>query len=500
MSNAYQDPLPTIASKATEDGKHAETALQTPSHKDPLRSQPVDNRKPRTLVPARSLPFPMNVNAPEPSSTEKALGYTSFETSPQVHRRRATLPSMMLSPADAAVLQKMWSSPDLQPAAASPSKKVKPSIPSPLIGVAVTSGVNPKRRSRSAGALHEMARLQAENVDVRRRSAEIRYWHRVDSHDVGRPASKQSAESKSTRESPALSVAELSDAMADTGSSIHGGSRSFDFRSTTTTRTNTAERSVNIVEQRLSQLEFNMQHVSLSLQEFSAQPTQQRTVTIDRAPSGHRSQTSLTSERHGLPANPKDVFAVQTPSNNFIQTLQPRTTSSQSPSPTKRFPQPPSYLSLPNLDGASPTTAYVPASGQLRRPSTSAAGSQSAQAFHSPITQDHLAPLYSALRHERKARKELESQVLQLRRDVLDLNTIVSQLRGATYPTPSPDHIMSSSTIGSVSAEKSRFSGYDSDDEVKGFGHTENWATPREELVPRGWGHSSEDLKEGFMF
>ena len=43
------------------------------------------------------------------------------------------------------------------------------------IGLAVTSGSNPKRRSRSAGALRDIHKLQAESSN-RRRSEEIRYW------------------------------------------------------------------------------------------------------------------------------------------------------------------------------------------------------------------------------------------------------------------------------------------------------------------------------------
>jgi hypothetical protein len=498
MSNNHQDPLPKVTGKAPHDSKHAEYSPKTSYPVDPLRSQPIDDYKPRNPAPASFLPFPMNVNAPEPSPTQQALNYLSFETSPRVHRRRATLPSMVLSPADAAVLQKMWSSPDLQPAFPSPSKSVNPSTPSPLIGVAVTSGGNPNRRSRSAGALHEMARKQADTVGLRRRSSEIRYWRtsRVDSHDVGRPPSSESSKRRSTENS--ISDTEVSDALADTSSSIRYGTQSFDFGSVMT-ETNAAEKNVNIVEQRLSQLEFNMQHISLSLQEFSSRPPQQQTVIIDKAPPGHRSQASFTPERPGLPANPKDVTPAQTHSKRFTQSSRPPAASCLSPSAPNFTQKPASSLSSPSSAGPSPPLAFPSSQGLDRRPSTSAATPQAVQASPSPNIHDHLTSLYKALQYERTVRKSLESQVLQLRRDMLELNTIVSQLRGATYPTPSPDNIMSS-TMGSVSAEKSRFSGYDSDDEGKGSGNTEKWTTPREELAQRDWGSPSESLKEGDMF
>jgi hypothetical protein len=41
-----------------------------------------------------------------------------------------------------------------------------------------------------------------------------------------------------------------------------------------------------------------------------------------------------------------------------------------------------------------------------------------------------VAPLYNALRYERSVRKQLENQVLQLQRDLLQLTTVVATMRG----------------------------------------------------------------------
>jgi hypothetical protein len=51
--------------------------------------------------------------------------------------------------------------------------------------------------------------------------------------------------------------------------------------------------------------------------------------------------------------------------------------------------------------------------------------------------------VYNALRYERAVRKQLENQVLQLQRDLLQLTTVVAQMRGVhAYPfTPSPDNV-----------------------------------------------------------
>jgi hypothetical protein len=465
-------------------------------HKEAFRKQTINDEytsKPSVSQPM--LPFPMNVNAPA-SPARSTSNYISFETSPKVHRRRATLPSLVLSAADAAVLQKMWNSPDKH--LASQSTSDRPTTPSPLIGVAVTSGANPNRRSRSAGALHELARTQGSSTGLRRRSSEIRFWRtsRIDPEAAVRPQTKHSSEGASSKVSSISSrhpsVTELSDALADTGSSVRGGPQSFDFGSITT-ETNTAERQVHIVEQRLSQLEFNMQHISLSLQEFAARPTGRDIAEVDKVPPkqgrqdliGHRSQNSLTLDRPGLPANPKDT-------KRFTQA--PAQVRSASPTSPKVSQHAASFLSSPSSAGSSAPMGFPAAGqGQAPRPNTST-GIQTQQqpvlpaTLPSPTIYDHLAPLYNALRYERSVRKNLETQVLQLRKEVKDLNSVVNQLRGASF-TPSPDT--------NAMMEKSRFSGYDSDEENKAaaLDSSEKYTTPKEESAPGSWG-----TKEGHMF
>jgi hypothetical protein len=487
-----QDPLPSTTGKNPKEQNHDELRNQQQHHVNPLRSQPADEYVSKPPLAAPVLPFPMNVNAPEPDTPQS--NYLSFETGPKVHRRRATLPSMVLSPADAAALKKMWSTADLQ--AVSPSiQSVGMSMPSPVIGMAVTSGSNPNRRSRSAGALHDLSRMQEETIGVRRRSSEIRFWRTSQKalQENERPVSissegrSEKSSEKSSSSSIQPSATDVSDALAETGSSVHEDQvHAFDFGSMSTEQ-NSTDKHISIVESRLSQLEFNMQHLSLSLQEVSQQNNRQ-TIILDRAPREHQSQPSLNGGHLGLPANPKDpVFPLQrsTSSGRYTQKfLAPM----GSPSTPKG-----SFLSSPSsYDPSSPRMlAHGPA--QTTRPSTSQATPQGPQtAAHGPnvppMYDDHLAPLYNALRYEREVRKALEMQVFELRRDVLELGKVVTQLRGTQgYPTPSPDPALREE---SVPAEKSRFSGYDSDDEGKGM--AERWATPREENAPTTWGYHSD--------
>ncbi|KAF2239288.1 hypothetical protein EV356DRAFT_515495 [Viridothelium virens] len=99
------------------------------------------------------------------------------------------------------------------------------------IGLAVTSGSNPKRRSRSAGALRDISRVQVESSG-RRRSEEIRYWR---ASTDGRPMSGESRYSGIAfgsngpeRKVNRMHYRDASDEHAQPASPRHG--RIFNFR------------------------------------------------------------------------------------------------------------------------------------------------------------------------------------------------------------------------------------------------------------------------------
>ena len=70
--------------------------------------------------------------------------------------------------------------------------------------------------------------------------------------------------------------------------------------------------------------------------------------------------------------------------------------------------------------------------------------------------------MYEALRHERGARKALESQVRTLQHDVSDLHALVNKLIASatatspSYPTPSPDTLIISSEDQRISCSTPR--------------------------------------------
>lgn len=442
----------------------------------------------------------MNINAPDPSASPS--NYLSFETGPRVHRRRATLPSIILSPDDAAALRKMWSSSDRHPISPS-TQSLGQSVPSPEIGMAFTSGKpeNPNRRSRSAGALRELSTTQEQKTSPRRRSSEIRYWRtsrvQMEQLEHDRRVSTSSecrSEDSSIAASVHNSMTEVSDAFADTGSSYHADNvHAFDFGSIAT-EPNSSDKHVSVVEARLSQLEFNMQHLSLSLQEATQQKTLQPFV-LDKAPGHRKSHSSLNSSRNGGSSDAKDTI----PPKRNKSPKQYTQTRSASAGTSASQTVPTTYLHSSGRYSPLAPTMLLPGPAQTIRPSTSQAIPQAHTAIlegaaPSPLIHDQLVPLYNALRYERLVRKGLETQIQQLRRDVFELGKVVTQLRGNTgLPTPSPDDTLRDEV--QQRNERNRFSGYDSDDEGKGM--AEKWATPREETVPTPWGRTSP---EGEMF
>lgn len=490
--------MPSTPTKIATFRSHEELRKQ-----NPLRSQPADDYAPLPVMTSPVLPFPMNINAPDPSASPS--NYLSFETGPRVHRRRATLPSIVLSIDDATALRNIWSSSDVHPISPS-TQSPGQGLPSPEIGMAFTSvkPENPNRRSRSASALRDMSTAQDLKTSPRRLSSEIRYWRtsRVEmeqlEHDRRVSTSSECrSDDSSIAASVRISATEVSDAFSDTGSSFHANNAdAFDFVSTGTEPTS-ADNNVTVVEARLSQLEYNMQHLSLSLQEATQQKALKPFV-LEKAPIHRKSHSSLNSSRNGRPLDARH-HVLPKQKNSTKQYNQTRAASAGQTPPSTHLPSSGRYSPLGH-------TMLSPGSAQTLRPSTSQAVPQAhtatmEEAALSPLMYNQLAPLYNALRYERSVRKGLERQVEQLQRDVFELGKVVMQRRGNEgYPTPSPDVTLPLEV--QQRSERHRFSGYDSDDDeddddVEGKGLAEKWATPREETVARPWGRASP---EGEMF
>lgn len=553
-ANSSQDPLP----KNTErDTKEQYLHRKDNSPVQHLPAPPAEQYTASTPVPQR-LPFPMNVNAPQPESPGEH--YTSFN-GPYVHRRRATLPSVVVSTQDAATLQKYWATPDAH--LTSPSdRSTSYRTPSPLIGLAVTSGANPNRRSRSTGALYDMAK-GSEQAEQRRRSAEIQYWRQSylgqEPEIVAleqQPEVKEGSERMSERGSLISehhSGTEISAALADAGSSIRNepaiqSITTYDFASSIPPSRETMEppRDASVstpekeepvtLDQRLSQLEENMRTLTTSIHDLTGRAHRQ-TVILESAPRGSRdrmerlshSQSSPSMQRQpqptagpGLSSNPKDVWPAGVPSRRFQQPSPPSSGAShESIQKTAQIPpSESSYLFSPSV-GASPATGrpitfqqethfLSPESINFDDPQYTQYATQRdtivPASLPSPSIYTHLAPLYSALRYERTQRKTMEVKIAQLTEQVSNLTSIISTLRESG----------NNGGQGPSWKQKSRFSGYD-DSDIEGADQgaeeegeegeatpmvtpLEEWATPQHEWQSRAMSAELGSPIEGEMF
>ncbi|ORY14441.1 hypothetical protein BCR34DRAFT_232979 [Clohesyomyces aquaticus] len=425
------------------------------------------------------LPFPMNVNAPQ--ETSPTHDYLTFEIPHDLNRRRASLPSAQLSQAETRALSSAWN----KQASSWDERQDAESIPSPQIGIALSSPTPPempkhvKRRSRSAGALRELAakgRLSTE----RRRSAEIRYWRTsyqsgsVYSTNTPRPRTAQTVETVrtvDTRDSvtqvPKESVAESGQAHAPTLSAhdqdisqielpveaFNFGNLRSDFSDDEVQELDLEQevehenerehvdipvRSANrlSIEERVKHLEDNMLNIEMSVRRLSGRSNRQ-TIILENAPKGRRSRnrsSSATSDREHRQSSRS--------SNKTLSVRHDQDSGPPSPilaplSAVDEIEFPASRDRRSEAEGRALEPSALPRSHHSQSQSQLDAAGDVAQ---------QLAAVYSALRNERAARKTLEEKVMNLQREVQDLHALVHKFVSASpsYPTPSPDGIVTS--------------------------------------------------------
>ncbi|KAF2788235.1 hypothetical protein K505DRAFT_366660 [Melanomma pulvis-pyrius CBS 109.77] len=432
---------------------------QSPKTKDTAGGPRISDLPVRELMPlnplGQHLPFPMNVNAPQEASPPHE--YLTFDLPHgDLSRRRATLPSVLHANAET---QSLSGGKPL----ASMEERIDGELPSPQIGIALSSpsqggqahSIRSKRRSRSAGALRDLAKGRT-SIE-RRRSAEIRYWRQsyqsgsIYSTNTPRPRTAQTVETvhtidtqdyvakapesiaaSSTVHAPTvdqhdqdISLIQLPVEAFNFGNLKSGFSDEEDHEDQPAERTRGDDRLS--MEERVQHLEDNMRTMETSVNRISGR-TNRQTIILENAPKGRRSRnrsSSGTSDRQSSHHSSK--------SSNVTLSASGRHSPSAPPSPV-----------LAPLSSVSefPQTQPPPAiAAEL-----SATPPRAPTSYRSELA-TQFAAIYEALKHERSARKALEKQVGSLQREICDLHAIVNKLHthSPSYPTPSPDAVITSS-------------------------------------------------------
>ena len=321
-------------------------------------------------------------------------------------------------------------------------------IQSPEIGVALSSPTHNKRRSQSAGALHESSKRP--DSLPRRRSAEIRYWR---ASGMDRSASVYSTSTPSPQEDEdgtkdmkeevsETMVTKLAEPTTDDGpNDIPLSIQAFNFgalKSEFEASEDEIEEAIDsppTLGERIQRLERGIQVLEQSLHRLTGRSHRQ-TIILENAPKGrHSRQHSNFTAR--------DEHSRQS-SKSSTHDLGIKEEPSDPPSPIL----PPTFLTSPSSAGSAnihfaPFPPIATSASPQPHDTTPPVAQPSTGPPANPTEQ--FAAIYTILRHERAARKELDKEVRALQREVAELRSLAPKLSASAHPTPSPDAVLSSS-------------------------------------------------------
>jgi hypothetical protein len=350
------------------------------------------------------------------------------------------------------------------------------------VGIAITSGSHPNRRSRSLGELRAGA---SANMSVRRRSDEIRYWR--ESYDPGllSPMSSNKADAEEPiqldpPEMPQDEVPREQPQPFNFGPMSEMAGMKITQAASLETRVQRLEGRMLQMERALSQMQRGMSREAVVLQD-----PPKRNSRRDRSASTNRPRTD--SSELTLPTEPR-YRELQLPTDVGIHGSQKRSSSYGSSRPsTMQNSYHPSFdnFSQPTLDEQTP----IGTSQATARPlstSTTIRGLSSSSPILSKdahLTGEHYTLFANMILAEQTSRQHLESLVQTLQQQLQDLRS------SGTASYPSPDSDLPADPIKSGGGNA--FSSFEHDDSSDDEGRyvQEDFQTPKEER-----GNFSDDI------
>ncbi|KAI9813460.1 MAG: hypothetical protein M1827_004135 [Pycnora praestabilis] len=411
------------------------------------------------------------IEPPTESSAEQSTNLRYIPT----RARRATLPSVIFSPEEATAITTSWNRLDQGTASEQETglKMADLNNGESGIGFAITSGGNPNRRSRSAGALQLTARDQDPLKIARRRSDEIDYWRETFSvKHIAQLASPQAQDPRTSdiaREPPPETIrySQEEPSLPDSPDPQEEPQAiAFACPIAGTEGSNLV--SENTIEFRLSKLENRLSDSEHAISRLHGRASRS-TVIIERTPERGQRQRSTSSKAssYSQPRYSKEQEPPVSELPGFHDRHLPKqpsmTSFDDSPTSTISYPQalPPAFLSLGNRPHE-PGTPYehrpISTSTTIRAPTTSDP-SDHPPPLPTGLTSEHYTTLLSLIKREQSARRRLEHQVISLQREMEELRSRSPE--AMAYPTPSPDLPAPSSSHQQADVSRGRFAGFD---------------------------------------
>lgn len=398
----YRNDPNTFITSATDLKTPRSASAPTP---EVLRSSALGSHAPFNLKVPPDKTSPEIKVPPRPDRSPPA---------PLQRPRRASLPSVVLNTQGRDAVDDALTGLGLQDARDHTTDRAN-------IGFAVTSGSNPKRRSRSAGTFHDTAKEHRMSPiqwrrQARRRSDEIRYWR--ESAEGSSPVLDNTnfMESEFLQMSPSVShdegAAKGSLATDEPSAETEENNGNFNFGLST----GTMEHQEQIgIEERMVTLEIKLMDFEYAISKLQASlaspafPPHHRFHSIDDP------RLSGDSERaQNYPQSP--LYRSKQPSEDFYA---PSSTHGTPAIQTHQRPFPPSVHT--------PTTPEHQEHPSDNRPTSVAttlkagARDHASRASTTGLTIEHYTSLMALIRRERSERLRLEDEVLSLQRQVQHL-------------------------------------------------------------------------------
>lgn len=340
------------------------------------------------------------------------------------------------------------------------SKVVSDEEAEPHIGVALTAGSHPNRRSRSVGELREVTQGK---LVIRRRSDEIKYWR--ESYDPGLLSPISSNHKADEVEDPILV-----DSPQEAAPKPFNFGPMGELAGMKITQAASLETRVQRLESRMQDLEREVVRLraSASLEALFPEPPRRNSLRT-RSASATGPRTAASDPPMSISTSfpqPAQYRGVDQPRSSSYGGSRPSTTSTSN---SYFPPQGEGEFSSPLQE--QPTPRPLSMSTTIRgAPSTSPTASKDGA-----LTAEHYTTLTNMIYAEQSARQALEATVNALQKQVQKLSQ-----RAHTVPPPT--------TSTTTRAEREQFSGFEQDDSSEdeaGDGDDgeryEDFRTPNEE-------------------